>query len=132
MKTQFDSKVRVVALANLIAMCERVSGVCHRFSVSKVTATRVRVAYSNPDEYGNESPIEAEFPCYPSDFDGKDNPSVVLHMVRVIGARGDSEAWQSFSPILDCPVLWRSPRYGVDEWLSGDEIKAKQAVTAAS
>lgn len=128
MKTQFDSNIRVVAMSNLKAMCERVSGVCHRFAVSKVTNNRVRVAYSNPDEWGNQHPIEAEFPCYPSDFDGADNPSVVLHMVRLIGAKGDTEAWQSFAPLLDCPRLWRTPHYGADKWHTEDEIKANNAL----
>ena len=123
MKTQFDSQIRVVSLENLKAMCERVSGVCHRYAVSKIGPTRVRVAYSNPDEYANESPIEAEFPCYPSDFDGQDNPSVVLHMVRLIVARGDTKAWQSFQPLLDCPQLWRTPHYGADKWQTAKECK---------
>ncbi len=129
MKTQFDSKIRVVALANLNAMCKRTSGVCHRYTVTKVTPNRVHVTYSNPDEYGNESPITAEFPAYPSDFDGKDNPTVVLHIVRLTGARGDSEAWQSFCPLLDCPPLWRSPKYGADEWKTAEECKAQPILT---
>lgn len=67
MKTQFDCEIRVVSLANLEAMCAHVSGFCHRFKVEKVTRSRVHVSYSNPDEYGSESPMIAVFPCYPGD-----------------------------------------------------------------
>ncbi len=127
MKTQFDSKIRVVALENLKAMCERVSGTCHRFTVVKATANRVSVQYSNPDEWANEHPITVQFPAYPSDFDGTENPSVILHIVHLTGARGDSEAWQSFEPLMDCPVLWRQPKYGKDEWLTAEEINAAKS-----
>lgn len=122
MKTQFDYSKRVVSLENLSAMCDRNSGTCHRFEVVKVTPSRVHVAYSNPDEYGNESPMTAVLPCYPSAFDGNDNPAIVLEIVNVVGDNWDGEGWQAFSPIFDCPELYRDPATG--EWLSREEIES--------
>lgn len=120
MKTQMDHKYRVVTVANLEAMCERISGVCHRFEVSKVSRSRVHVEYSNPNEYGTETPMTAVFPCYPGAFADADNPYVVLDMVRVIGDTWDGEGWQAFTPLLDCPTLWRDP--ASETWKTHAEI----------
>ena len=112
MKTQFDGNRRVVSLSNLKAMCERVSGTCHRFAVSKVSRSRVHVEYSNPDEYGNEDPMTAVFPCYPS----FDTVAVVLDIVRVINDTWHGEGWQSFDVLMDCEWLWYDPE--TNEWQS--------------
>jgi hypothetical protein len=125
MRTQFDHTQRVVSLDNLHAMCARVSGWAHRYEVSKVSRSRIHVTYSNPDEYGNESPMAAVFPCYPSTFDGADNPAIVLDMIRVIADNWDGEGWQSFSQLLDCPVLWRNPTTGA--WETETQINARMA-----
>lgn len=115
--TQFDLTERIVSVDNLRAMCARVSGMCHRFAVEKVSRSRVHVTYSNPDEYGNAQPITAIFPCYPSTFDGSDNPAVVLDALRVIdpGDTWAGEAWQAFEPLMSCPMLWRSPDQHADD-----------------
>ena len=108
MKTQSDSKVRVVSLTNLEAMCEHVSIMCHKYSVSKVSRSRVHVEYSNPNEYGSDRPIYAVFPCIPSG--DKDNPQVVLEFVNVLEGNDRSlngEGWQSFVCIQDCPIMFR-------------------------
>jgi hypothetical protein len=114
MGTQSDDKVRVVARANLDAMCKYTSGMCHRYWIEKVTRSRVHVGYSNPDEYANEAPVYAVFPCYPSAWpDDKDNPHVVLECIRLYGGRGDEyDPIQSFMLLLDCPQLWRDPSTG--------------------
>lgn len=111
--SQFDHRVRVVSVENLRAMCERISGMVHCYSVTKVSRSRVHVEYSNPDEYGYARPITAVFPCYPSTFDGLENPSVVLEYLRVT-ERGDGESWQSFEQLRECVQLWRSPDAHVD------------------
>jgi hypothetical protein len=122
METQQDTKIRMVALVNLRAMCERISGVCHRWQVTSVSRSRVHVEYSNPDEYGSERPVTAVFPCYPSGFaDDKDNPRVVLDALRYFGGR-DSEDWQAFFQLYDCPVLWR--RGEGEPWRTEQEAKA--------
>ena len=123
METQQDSKVRMVALSNLIAMCERVSGTCHRFEVTKVSRSRVHVTYSNPDEWGNEfQPMTAVFPCYPSGWhEDIDNPRVILEFMRVINDTWDGEGWQAFTILLDCPTLWRDPESNT--WQSHKEIR---------
>lgn len=133
METQSDQKVRVVALSNLRAMCERVSGTCHRFEVSKVSRSRVHVEYSNPDEYGNESPMVAVFPCYPTGHEfnpagAQYNPHVVLDMLRVIGDNWDGEGWQAFQPLLDCPTLWRD---GCNRWQSHGDMGVGDTAFAA-
>jgi len=122
MKTQSDQKVRVVALENLRAMCKRLSSVCHRFTVSKVSCSRVHVEYSNPNEYGSENPMTAVYPCYPSGWHGdEDNPRVVLDGLRVINDQWDGDGWQAFEPLVDCVTLWR----GADEkmWETHAEIR---------
>lgn len=122
MKTQADMRVRVVAVSNLEAMCERVSGMAHRYAVSKVSRSRVHVQYSNPDEWAGDHPVEAVFPCYPNGFE-QDNPYVALFILRTIG--GDGETWQSFAVLLDCPQLWRSGAEA-DDWATREEIGARK------
>lgn len=124
MRTQQDTSVRMVALSNLKAMCERVSGsMCHHFTVSRVTANRVHVTYSNEDEYAVEHPMTAVFPCYPSAWlEDKDNPRVVLDILRVLHDNWHGEGWQAFSILLDCPTLWHD---GTEkDWQSHREIRA--------
>ena len=128
MKTQQDSKIRVVALTNLEAMCEHVSGTCHRYEVSKVTAHSVHVQYSNPDEYGNESPMTAIFPAYKSGWRGdEENPRVVMTIQRVTNDNWDGEGHQAFDCLLDCPELFRSSWDG--PWNTREQIQAT-AVTS--
>ena len=121
MKTQFDHTVRVVSLENLKAMYERESAVCHRYHVGKVTANRVYVQYSNPDQYGNEDPMTIVFPCYPSTFDKAQNPAVVLDALRVINDTHSGEGWQAFLSLLESPKLWRHP--GGHIWHTTTEIE---------
>lgn len=123
MITQSDSKVRVVHLSNLKAMCARVSWVCHRYWVKKVSRSRVHVCYSNPDEYGSEHVMTAVFPCYPNGFaDNEDNPNIVLDILRVFNDNWHGEGWQAFDTLLDCPTLWRDP--STNEWATKEEIEA--------
>ena len=126
MRLQMDHKVRTVALTNLYAMCERVSGMCHRFEVESVSANRVGVSYSNPDEYGNESPMTAYFPSWPICSSDPANRVVVLDMTSLEGDTWDGGGWQAFSPLLDCPSLWRSTPDATD-WGTREEIDARQA-----
>jgi hypothetical protein len=101
METWSDSKIRVVSLNVLENMCRDVSGMCHRYQVSKVTANRVYVEYSNPDEYGNEYPMTAVFPLYVCQ-PGKIS-EVVLTFINIIHDYDDGEGWQNFQILLDCP-----------------------------
>lgn len=110
-ETQQDSEVRIVALANLRAMCEYISSpMTHRFKIEKVTRSRVHVSYTGPyfDEFGyegNDVHVVAVFPCYPSAYsvphhshtliledgteedvtlDDTKNPRVVLDILRIL------------------------------------------------
>ena len=85
-------------------MCDRISGICHKFSVVKVAPHRVLVQYSNPNEYGSDNPVIAHYPCYPSGFDSE-TPIVVLSAVRYTNDK--DEAWQAFEQLTDCQQLWR-------------------------
>ena len=109
MKTQLDHKVRTVSLETLEAMCQHVSGsMCHKFAVESVSRSRVHVSYSNEDEWASAHPMTAVYPCFPDGRD-KDNPTVVLDLLRVIADNCDGEGWQSFEVLRDCPTLWRDP-----------------------
>ena len=125
MKTQFDNKVRVVSLENLKAMCERCSGTCNGYHIGKVTTNRVHV-WTNTSSSESESfghPVTAVFPAWPSGFDGKENPSVALEIMRVIGETDDDyDASQEFWPLLDCEPLCRSLKDGKELWQSEYEI----------
>ena len=112
MQTQEDSTYRTVALVNLKAMCNEISGMCHTYSVVDVKDHTVSIEYSNPDEYGNNAPITAVLPCYPSTWPGdEDNPRVVF---TIIGddAPDDVDAYQCFTPVFDCRTRWRDPATG--------------------
>lgn len=130
MKTQQDHTVRIVALENLRAMCDRASGYCHRYTITTVSRSRVHVEYSNPDEYGAEHPMIAVFPCYPSGWpqDSTENPRVILEIMRVIHDDADGEGWQAFTPILECPVLWRDSKDG--GWQTAQEIEDRKLAEA--
>jgi hypothetical protein len=124
MKTQQDNDVRMVALENLKAMCERASGTCHRYWIEKVTRSRVWVGYSNPNEYGTEQPFYAVFPSYPSSWrEDEDNPRVVLDCLRIVGG-GDHGSIDDFYIITDGPHLWRNPLDNT--WKTVDEIKREK------
>lgn len=127
MQTQFDNQTRIVALSNLEAMCQRVSGMCHRYEVTKVSRSRVHVTYSNPNEYGSEYPMTAIFPSYPSGNDTLNHqasPCVVLDIMRVVNDSWDGEGWQAFEVLLNCPTLYRCNE---TEWKTVEEINGNQS-----
>ena len=129
MSTQQDYKVRVVALENLRAMCERASGMSHRYYVESFSRSAVRLTYSNPNEYGTERPMTMILRAWPSDFAGdKENPRVILEPGRVIHDTEDGEGWQSFSPVLDGPELWREGLSGV--WGTREELDTRMLKSA--
>lgn len=102
MKTQQDNPVRMLALDNLRAMCEHVSGTCHRYWIEKVSRSRVHVGYSNPDEWANENPMYIVLPSFPSLWpEDKDNPRVLVEPMRVINDTWDGEGHQAFDPLWD-------------------------------
>lgn len=125
MKTQFDNKVRVVSLENLKAICERYSGTCNGYHVDKVTTNRVYISTntsaSETESFGHT--VTAVFPAWPSGFDGKENPSVALEIMRVIGETDDDyDASQEFWALLDCEPLYRSLKDDKELWQSEYEI----------
>lgn len=122
MRTQFDHIVRVVALSNLEAMCQRISGVCHKFEVVKCGPNTCHVQYSNPDEYGSPEPITAVYPCYKA----HDGFAVVLEASKYHGCTGkNEEAWQAFSQLTDCPQLWNKGPDSSD-WATTYEIMVER------
>ncbi|KKM74874.1 hypothetical protein LCGC14_1395920 [marine sediment metagenome] len=122
---QFDHRLRAVSVPNLEAMCERVSGMCHRYTLDGITKTRAYVEYSNPDEWGHEAPMTAVFPVIHGLY-GKDCPAVVLSIMNVQKDNQHGEGWQSFGCIVDGPELWRAPGDGV--WATREEIEAQKPI----
>lgn len=124
-----DSNKRIVALSNLEAMCKRISGTCHRFTVSKVTPNRVQVTYSNPNEYGTEFPMVAVFPCWAgkgrSVYGSPDDRFVVLDIIDVIRDNWGGEGWQAFQQLLDCPELYRA-NPDSDDWKTCADIRGEE------
>lgn len=129
MASQQDYTVRIVALENLRAMCARVSGMCHRYEITKVTRASVHITYSNPNEWGSESPMTMIFRAFPSDWRGdSENPRVILEAGRVIYDTDDGEGWQNFEPVLNCPILFRAGFNG--DWNTREEIEAAKLAIA--
>lgn len=124
-RLQSDNKVRVVTLQNLEAMCDRLSGVYHRFWVEKAGEHRVMVGYSNPDEYAAESPMFCVFPAYVDSSFYEHTLYVVLGTILDISYdTWNGEGWQAFTPLQDCPELFRS-NPDSDDWKSREEIEKK-------
>lgn len=135
MNTQFDHSLRTVSLENLRAMCERISGVCHTYSIVKVSRSRVHVEYSNPDEYGFPEPVTAIYPCIPNPYRAEpDNPAVIIGAaLRYIGDY-DGYGCQAFDSLTECPTLWRTSEGTIrptGDWHSHAEILARDGDTHA-
>ena len=128
MQIQCDHKERVIALTNLIAMCEDISSVCHRYHVSNITGRYIYVEYSNPNEYGIESPMVAVFPRLP-DFPTWGNgsektPMLLLDIHDVKHDNWDGEGWQAFIPLLDHVPMYRDPNDGT--WKTEKQIEEEK------
>ncbi len=63
-KTWGQQTIRHIELRTLQAMAKAINGECHNYTVERTSDHRVRVTYSNPDEYASDHPITAFFPCY--------------------------------------------------------------------
>ncbi len=59
---------QITELHTLMATAKSQSGECHRYTVERTSDHRVRVTYSNPDEYAVDNPITAFYPCYKGGF----------------------------------------------------------------
>ena len=89
--------VKHVELHTLMATAKAQSGECHRFTVERTSEHRVRVTYSNPDEYALSHPITAFYPCYKGGFGAW---WVVNEITKIEGDLDDHErdyAYQHFS-----------------------------------
>lgn len=88
---------KTVSLNVLKRACQDVSMTAHRFWIERETDHRVTVAYSNPDEYGNDRVMLAQLPCYRVGSD-------VIVVVDIVRMYRDSEAgdgWQYFEVLWD-------------------------------
>jgi hypothetical protein len=105
MPTNHDHSVRVVALANLEAMCKYVSNSAGVFTIGKISRSRIHVEYTYHSWSSGTLIATVIFPCYPSPYNGDDkNPRIVLDPMRVVGDPHDilADFWK---PLLACPVL---------------------------
>ena len=65
------------------------SGIVHRYWVERESANRITLAYSNPDEYGNDEPV---FVCYPTFKDaGWKMQVIVVWPTSVTGGRDEQD-----------------------------------------
>jgi hypothetical protein len=123
--TQADLELRTVSLANLLAICDRQSGVTHRYEVDRTSRDRLALIYSNPDEYGAEVPIYCYLPLIPNPFEAA-NPWVVLHVVTLRGGRDKDDregACQTVSDVVfTCEKLYRT-KAKADDWRTEVEIR---------
>ena len=139
--SQFDHRIRVVSLANLHAMCARVSGTCHTFTVDDPAvhpapsgdALSVRVTYSNPTEYGTPEPISIVFPVVY--IYGPDSPAVILEGIDWLDDYIDPDdvgldgMFQAFWTVTACPQLFASTPDASD-WMTREEWDTEKERTA--
>jgi len=113
----FDHSARVISLANLKAMCARVSDWRHYYSIIKQTKTAVHVEYSSLDSYGPKDPIIAMFPTFAYvDITG------VVFTANKTSYEPEEDCWlghKYFSPLRDCPILY----HHADQWMTEAEIR---------
>jgi hypothetical protein len=83
-----ELKPRLIEVNTLKAMAKVQSGMAHRYTVERTSDHRVRVTYSNPDEWGSEHPITAFYPCFKGVFDAW---WVVTEITKIEGGRGTEE-----------------------------------------
>jgi len=59
-----EDSPRVIEFNTLLAMAKTYSSICHQYYVERTSTHRVRITYSNPDEYGVDHPITMFVPCF--------------------------------------------------------------------
>lgn len=104
---------QVVSENYLAAMLARMSETCHRYWIEKVTDNFCYVGYSNPNEYGIESPIQIMFPVYRMQ-PYRGTVLVVLDIYNETGGRDEYDrdaASQTLAQFLaDTPPLHRDSK----------------------
>lgn len=125
---QFDTTIRLVSMENLDAMVRRLSDrFGMRYEITTVGSARVGVTAHSADcdDAGNETHYSVTAFFKTMMYAG--NIGVLIGDIQTIyrGERSaaDSEDWQLFTPLMDCPKLWRNPKNGV--WMTEEEINAK-------
>lgn len=68
------------------------SGVCHRYGISSIGANRIKIGYSNPNEYGTDDWVYAVYPIYSYTAFSRKTTIVVLDLVDVINDPHDEMA----------------------------------------
>ncbi len=129
-EVQYDGRLRVVALANLLAMCAHISGMCHTYRVREGRDV-VYVTYSNPNEYGRDRKITITLPIVYRAFGAAMiglAPECIGRMTGPGCGTWQGEEWQAFDPLFTCPELWRGPAPDVD-WRTREQIEAAKVAT---
>lgn len=98
-ETVRNLRTATVSLNVLQEACRRISGMCHRYTV-EASRNRAYLTYSNPNEYGSESPMTAVLPAYEEGWPEK-YTVVVLDILRVQNDTWHGEGWQAFDQVLD-------------------------------
>lgn len=128
----YAARHHVVSENYLAALLTRNSGVAHRYWIERITDAFCYVAYSNPDEYGNDCPIQVMYPVYRQHLGPQSKPTVCIvldyydeHGGRDIGdCMAGADATDShIQEWMETPVF-RDPESG--EWFTREELD-KQA-----
>ena len=94
-KLRIVQDTKIVDIDTLRKVLEDNSGMCHRYKVANVSKHRVKVGYSNPDEYAVDNWTYAILPCYTWRAFGRVTTVVVLEIIGMVNDP-DDVLWQCF------------------------------------
>jgi len=110
----YDSKMRVVSISNLEAMCEEVSGcMCRKFGIGDVRDHSVEVYFTNEDDCAFNHTISAVFPLFE---DERGNCYVILSALAMRtdfekeseeDSRIEESDYGAFQELLEAPKMER-------------------------
>lgn len=100
-------KLKGMTITELAMVCKHASGICHRYKIENVTPKRVKISYSNPDEYGYERPIYAYFPIV---HYSKNNDQGTIACLEFGHFTGKDLEYQAFDQIRFASVNWNKEK----------------------
>lgn len=96
-------ELKGLTITAIAKLCAFHSGMCHRYAIESVTRNRVKISYSNPNEYGTPRPIYAYFPIVLYQH-GNDQGTIAC--VTFGHYTGAGEDYQAFDVIRYGRVTW--------------------------
>lgn len=104
-------QLKGMTITEIAQVCRAISGTCHRYKIESVTRSRVKISYSNPNEYGSERPIFAYYPIVLYQANNDQGTIACLEFGHYTGA---GEDWQAFYAITCARVEWNKER---EQWI---------------